>query len=381
MSHRRLPLFAFILSVSGVVVACSASGDSTPDLSETPGAIEQPPGAVLPPPGKPMPPPAPDHADAGKDSGKPKPPGHDASVDAGPPPPVVGAKCANADEIYSRPCGACGTQEAICLKADPSDPMGTVSEYSACQRELEGGCVPGTIVDEACGNCGTHKKTCSKYCAWSATACAGEPVNSCSAGTVLWTNAGCAAGTFRNKGCSATCQWDGFKGCSAPDFAVTVPAAIGGTSTVIVQLTTAYQSKRVTGSCTAPAGATVSTTDKHNIAFVRVENPSAQNATVSAWNAQAAGGPIVNTVLVSYATQPTNDDELRACEKGAGDYCPTAKLPCGDAKFGALTDTSALVIPAGGSRVVAITSYSPQGTPGDVTEGQIALSVRTDALE
>ena len=381
MSHRSLPLFAFILSVSGVVVACSASGDSSPDLSETPAGTEPAaPGAMLPPPGK-APPPAVDAGDASKpDSGKPKP-GSDASVDAGPPPPPVGAACPTADQIFARPCGACGTQEAICLKANPSDPMGKVSVYSSCQRELEGGCVPGTIVDESCGNCGTHKKTCSKYCAWSATACVGEPLSSCSAGTVLWTNAGCGAGTFRDRACSATCQWGGFQGCSLPDFALKVPAALGGVSTIVVQLTTAYQGKRVTGTCTAPTGATVSTTDKHNVVFVRVDNPTAQNATVSAWNAQAQGGPVINTVLVGYAAKPTSDDELRACEKGAGDFCPTAKLPCGDAKFGALTDANALVIPAGSSRVIAITSYSPQGTLGDVTEGQVALSVRTDALE
>ena len=86
-------------------------------------------------------------------------------------------------------------------------------------------------------------------------------------------------------------------------------------------------------------------------------------------------------MLVGYQNRPTSDDGLRACERGAGAYCPTAKLPCGDAKFGALTDANALVIPAGGSRVVSITTYAPQGTLGEVTDGQIALAVRTDALE
>ena len=41
----------------------------------------------------------------------------------------------------------------------------------------------------------------------------------------------------------------------------------------------------------------------------------------------------------------------------------------------------ALVIPAGGSRIVAITSYAPQGTPGETIEGPVVLAVRTDALE
>ncbi|MDB4934960.1 MAG: hypothetical protein JWP87_1932 [Labilithrix sp.] len=380
MSHHKGPLFVLFLSVGGVVAACSASGASDPDLSVTPSETE--PGAVLPP-GTPGSSGGAGSSGGHTDGGKPSKPGSDASVvDAAPPAPAVGATCAKADEIFARPCGACGTQEAICQKANPSDAMGKVSEYSACDRELAGGCVPGAIVDESCGNCGTHKKTCTKYCAWTASACVGEPANSCSAGTVAWTSAGCPdATTFRNHACSATCQWENYQSCSAPDFSVKVPAVLGGIASIVVPLSPAYVGKRVTGSCTAATGGTVSTTDKHTIAFVRVENPSAKSATVSAWNAQAPGGAIINTVLVGYAAKPTTDEALAACEKGAGDYCNTASVPCGNSKFGALTEANALVIPAGASRVVAITSFSPHGTPGEVTDGQIVLGVRTDGLD
>lgn len=150
---------------------------------------------------------------------------------------------------------------------------------------------------------------------------------------------------------------------------------------MIVPLSAASLGKRITGSCTSTAGATLSTTDKHTVAFVRVENPNAQGVKLSVWNAQAPGGAIMNTVLVGYASRPTSDDALRACEVGAGDYCSTSALPCGDSKFGALTGATALVVPAGGSRVVAITSYYPQGTAGETIEGAVVLGVRTDALE
>jgi hypothetical protein len=372
MSDRSVPLFLLVLSVGGVVAACSASGVSDPDLSVTPEANE--PGAVLPP-GSPGSSGGASSGGAHPDGGKPGKPGSDASVDAGPPPPAVGTTCAKTDEIFARACGACGTQEAICVN-------GKVSEYSACERELVGGCVPGSIVDESCGNCGTHKKTCTKYCAWTASACVGEPVSSCPAGTIAWTSAGCPdPTTFRNHACSATCQWENYQSCSVPDFSVKVPSAPGGIANVIVQLSPSYVGKRVTGACTAATGGTVSTTDKHTVAFVRVENPTAKSATVSAWNAQAPGGAIINTVLVGYATKPTTNEALAACEKGAGDYCVTSSVPCGNAKFGALTDANALVIPAGGSRVVAITSFSPHGTPGEVTDGQIVLGVRTESLD
>lgn len=376
MSHRSISAFVLCFSVAGVFVGCSASGDSAPDLSIDPSSNE--PGSTLPPSsgngGS--------SGGGGKTDGGPKPEaGSDASVDAGPPPPVPGTSCAKPDEIFARPCGACGTQQAICLKNDPSDATGKVSDYSACSSELEGGCVPGTVVDEACGNCGTHKKTCTKYCSFTTTACVGEPAGSCSAGTVLWTNAGCGAGTFRDRECSAMCQWGSFQGCTSPDFSVAVRSGLGGITSVIVPLSTASLGKRVTGSCTSAAGATVSTTDKHTVTFVRVENPNAQNARVSVWNAQAPGGATINTVLVGYASQPASDDALRACEVGAGDYCSTATVPCGDSKFGALTGPTALVIPAGGSRVVAMTSYYPQGTAGETIEGPVVLGVRTDALE
>ncbi len=378
MSSDRNTSVLLFLIVGGVAAACATSSDSEGISGDAPP--DGPPGAVLPPSsggGSSGVTPA---SDGGKDSGG-KPPAKDAAPDNAPPPPMPGTTCVVADKIFARECGACGKQEAICL-SNASGKL-EVSEYSACHDELVGGCTPGSIVDEACGNCGTHKKTCSKYCAWSVSACVGEPLNSCAAGTVAWSTAGCAtSGTFRERSCSAACQWSSFAStCSGADFSMNAPAAMGATTSVIVPLTTAYRTKRVTGSCSGASGATLSPTDKHNVAFVRVTNTQAQNVTLSAWNSQAPGGALVNTVLVAYATQPTSDEELKACDKGAGDYCPTSTLPCGDSQFGALTGTSAVVVPAGGTRVIAITAYDPQGTPGSVTEGPILLTLRTDALE
>src|SRR5207244_2120385 len=113
----------------------------------------------------------------------------------------------------------------------------------------------------------------------------------------------------------------------------------------------------------------------------KITNGSSKKATISAWNAQAPGGAIINTVLTAYDAKPTTDEQLKACDKGAGDYCPTTKVPCGDATFGALLETTAVVVPAGGSKLVAITSYNPTGTVGQVTEGPLMFSVRTDTLE
>lgn len=179
--------------------------------------------------------------------------------------------------------------------------------------------------------------------------------------------------------CSDACQWSSFNGvCSAPDFVVQASGVAGKTTSIVFPLTASQKAKKVTGSCAT--GATLSTTDGHVVAYVRVQNDNASATRVSVWNSQAPGGGVIDTILTAYARVPTSDDERRACEKGAGDFCATAKLPCGDSKFGALTDANAVVVPAGGSKVIAVTTSQPYG-PGNVVEGPIVLNVRTDALE
>jgi hypothetical protein len=366
MSHRNI--VASLLVVSGVLAACAASQSG--DLSDSPGDAP-PPGVTLTPPsggssgddqGSP---------DAGKDAAK-----HDASVDAGPPPPEPGTACTKSDQIFSRGCGACGKQEAIC-QADDTGAL-KVSVYSSCHDELAGGCTPGDSVIETCGNCGSHTKTCSKYCAWSVTSCKGEPVDSCPAGTVSWTVAGCpTSGTVRSRACSDACTWQSFAACTAPDYSVRAPKAVGATARVIVPLTSAIKAKRVSGTC---GSATLSPAADHAVAWVRVVNDGPQKATLSVWNDTAPGGVTMNTVLASYVSQPASDAELLACEKGTGDFCP-ATLPCGDPSFGALTAANAVVLASGDTRVIGITVSPSLGTVGEVSEGSVALIVRADTLE
>ncbi len=365
MSHRNL--VASLLAVSAVLAACAST--TSGDLSADPSPTD--------PTGHPLPPSA-GGGDDGTDPGTPdagKKPPKDASVDQGPPPPEPGTACTKTDQIFSRGCGACGRQEAIC-QADDTGAL-KVTVYSSCHDEIAGGCVPGESVAETCGNCGTHTKTCSKYCAWSVTACKGEPIDSCPSGTVSWTAAGCpASGTYRSRACSDACTWQSFAACSAPDFSVRVPKAINGTSRVIVPLSSAAKSKRLTGTC---GSATLSPTDGHAVAWVKVTNDGDKTATLSAWNEAAPGGAVIDTVLTSYAAQPTNDTELLACEKGAGNSCPAA-LPCGDPSLGSLSGTSALVVAPGETKVVGVTAYYPLGTVGEVSEGSIAFVVRAEAL-
>jgi hypothetical protein len=109
-------------------------------------------------------------------------------------------------------------------------------------------------------------------------------------------------------------------------------------------------------------------------------NDGDKTATLSIWNEAAPSSPTIPTSLASYAAQPSSDQELGACEKGTGSFCP-ASLPCGDPSFGALTDANAVVVAPGQTKVVGITAQSALGAPGEVSEGSVGLVVRSDSLD
>jgi hypothetical protein len=375
MSHRNVIALSALLTAFSAFVGCSAQGTGA-DL--TPEPVVDDPSAALPPPSQGGSGTGAAPVDGGGGSAKPKP---DASTPVVANAPDEGSACTTPDEIFKRPCGACGSQEALCQFASTDAGAGVVSNYSACHDEI-GSCIPGAVVAaESCGSCGTRSKTCTKYCAWNVTACTGEPVNACPAGTIAWTTAGCpVAGTFRSRECSETCGWSTFaSACSGPDFRLSVPSSVGATSQIIVPLGGGIRGKRVTGSCAT--GATVSTDGDHAVAYVRVANTTGKKATLSAWNAQAPGAPVIDTSLVAYVAQPASDEQLKACESGAGESCATTSLPCGDYAFGSLTGSTAVVIPAGETRILAIATAAPFGTVGKITEGSVVLALRSDVLE
>ena len=92
--------------------------------------------------------------------------------------------------------------------------------------------------------------------------------------------------------------------------------------------------------------------------------------------------PSVDSKVIVVTGRRLADTEaaLRACLGSAGGYCSTSLLPCGDSKFGSLTGTSAVSIPAGQSRIIAVTIELAHQA-GNTVEGPIALHVRTDSFE
>lgn len=120
MSHRTLSHSIFVLLGVAAFVGCSAEGVFSSDPEDSPSTDNS---ATLPPPSGGS---SGGHAGgAAADGGKPAK--ADASVDAGPPPPAPGSACSTIDQIFERPCGACGKQQALCL-AGADGGAGVVSD-------------------------------------------------------------------------------------------------------------------------------------------------------------------------------------------------------------------------------------------------------------
>jgi hypothetical protein len=364
-----------------VVVGCSASGDSDPvgDVAPTdPGAM-MPPSAALPASGGPV-----DTGDSStpppKDAGT-----KDSAVDAGPPPPVPGTPCSTLNEMKKKKCGACGQQATLCLGAasgaDAGDAGGgTWSDYGPCENELVGGCIPGTTITQACGNCGTQTKTCSQYCGFSTTACAGQPAMSCVPGAVDLSNAGCSTtGTFHQRSCSSTCTYGNFGStCDAAPTTIEVGPVVGNVTSTIATLTSTQTATRLGGSC--PTATLSASTTVTPYVYVKIHNPLAKSVVVSVYDSVAPGGVVFPTLLASYgATTPSLDTERKACVKGVNDFGDDALT--GDVDFASLSDTDAVTIPAGGVVTIYNGAYNKYSAANpSLSTGNVKVNVRLEKI-
>jgi hypothetical protein len=386
---RSLKSSLYVIALSGIfgtvaIVGCSADGGGAGIDTEA-SPTEPGSGSVVPPRGD-------DTSNTASDGGPttPKKDGGttkaEAGVDAGPPPPVEGDACPKLNEIGKKACGACGTAKTVCL--DDGTGKGTWSPYGTCEGELVGGCTPGTVVDEACGNCGTTKKTCTQYCAFTSTACTGQPANSCAPGSTDFTTAGCAvASTYRNRQCGETCTWSGYSACETPttNNKMTAPATVGGV--VSAQWSLAGATKRPGTSCPSVISASAAT---YPYSVVEITNPSATKvAEVTVYQSQSpTGKPNFDLVLWTYngAALPMTDALLGACANGYEDYCidgvAVADNICGNTSsnyyFAALDKIS---IPAGGKILVYSATFSSSPSAATLGDGTFMLNVTTTKLQ
>jgi len=291
-------------------------------------------------------------------------------------PPVAGTACPTVDAIADRSCGACGKQSTLC--ATGADGSTVWSEYSACQNEVEDGCVPGTTVTEACGNCGTRVKTCSQYCTFQLGACTGEPVNSCAPGSTDYTAAGCAEPeTYRQRSCGAACQWSSFTTtCAEPNNPnkLVIPTAVGTARTAIYTLSPNALTKRI-----SRCGSTSTSTNKVPYVAVEVSNPTSATATLTIYHTGATSGALpLDTVIWTYdgALPPQDDADYIACT-ALTDSCTAAANVCGNpsGKSMSWAGLPNVKIPPHGKILVYNVSYFAK----DV--GDFKLAARLDSLQ
>jgi hypothetical protein len=363
------------LAVSGflgmaAVVGCSASGGG--DSSDTSPTDPNAEGGSVPlAPQGPEPPPAPG-PDGGKDSGK-----HDSGYDAGPPPPNPGDPCTKADSFASKPCGACGTAQAIC-QGDPDAGMPLVwSDYGQCMGELMGGCTPGTM--QACGNCGTQ--TCSKYCQYGSCSMA---TGACKAGSTDYTGAGCAVNQYKSRTCSNACSWGAYSAtCAAPNNPnkMTIPTSTGAAPAsanwTFAADTVGDRLDPTFGAASCPGTAS---TGRYPYVIVEVQNPTAQKATVTIQSLPGTANLDVIMWAYNKTLPPPDDTALQACDYGANDNCPTASgitCPGGGGYWGGL---KGVTINAGASVLVMISSYYSLDDGFGTPTGTVNIQIKTTGL-
>jgi len=298
-------------------------------------------------------------------------------VDAGPPaPPEPGTPCTTIDEIASRACGACGIQRTICLPSRTPGGPATWGEYAACADEKMDGCIPGTVEEVSCGNCGKLTQTCTPYCTWAKTACTGQPVNSCSPGSMDYLAACATPGDYRPRSCNDACAWSPSGACSAPATTIDVVPNVGGTTYTIATLAGAHA--RLSGMCPSGALSTLAAQLNVPFAYVQVKNPHPKAAIVTVYSSQASGSGIINTALASYAraTAPATDAERKACDEGVATFGDASLT--GNSAFASMHKTGSVdrrvTIPAGATYTI----YVAAETNAPTNVGSVKLNVRTD---
>ncbi len=330
------------------------------------------PSSPLPNKDASAPPPA---MDAGRDGadGAARDASADVGVDAGKASPQTGDPCSKIGELFVRPCGACGSQEAVC------ETTSKVGAYGFCGGEVAGGCVPGKTEELACGLCGKQTRICQNNCTWATGGCV-EPANACKPGAVKYISAGCTApDTYRSQACANTCTWGALGAtCAAPvnPVVLVVSGSPGGVVSTVQTLVDTVVAPRVNGTC--PAATLTAATSEHPYFYVEVQNPLASPVTVTVYNTIAPGGTELDTVMWTYgrALPPQDEAEKKACQVGVRGDCP---LPlCGGTVTSRLASIPGLVIPANRKVLVYVSTQYVKTSAYSV--GPVGLSVRTDAI-
>jgi hypothetical protein len=293
----------------------------------------------------------------------------DAGADAAP--VDAGTVCRTGNDFEERSCGVCGRQSRIC-RAQADGGLGW-ADWSFCNGQLDGGCVPGTEPDGglACGNrCGRQRAVCQNDCAYAYGACIAPPGAVCDKGTSAWTqdDAGCTDPTHgRRRSCLNDCSWGTWSDCepfyTLVDGGLTTPAELTITNDqaktvtkTLVSTTTMARLPTFPSAC--PLTGTFSSTATSYV-YATVGNATSQPRTVAVWASTPTGGTSIDTVTAVYAnaTGPTDEASRRSCVGTVNDTCASGNPQGCASPWSGLVGTEAIVIPAGATYTVLVQAY------------------------
>ncbi len=301
----------------------------------------------------------------------------DAGADAGP--VDAGPICRSSNDFDERSCGVCGRQSRIC-RTQADGGLGW-ADWSFCNGQLDGGCVPGTEPDGglACGNrCGRQRAVCQNDCSYAFGSCIAPPGAVCDKGTSAWTqdDAGCTDPTHgRRRSCLNDCSWGTWSDCE-PYYTLADGGLAASAELVITNDTTKSVTKTLASTTTmariptfpsaCPLTGTFSTATAY--VYATVGNATAQPRTVAVWASTPTGGASIDTVTAVYptATGPTDETARRSCVGTANDTCASGNPQGCSSPWSGLVGSEAIVIPAGATYTVLVQAYFSTGTGGVV---------------
>lgn len=240
-------------------------------------------------------------------------------ADATPP----AAECTRGSKA-ARICGKCGTQEALCNED------GSLGNYGPCKGEVTDGCIAGTTQTVPCGACGTKTEVCLPTCRLSTAVCTGEVAGGCVPGTVkVVPGGGCAVGEVRTQTCTATCGFGPISACVANvDPTLAIRNVLGATTSMDVSLSPLTDQVAIFESI-IQCPVVLDPIERESYAWVKLQNPFPQNATVSVWLSRATGAvsdPLTVAAWYARPTRPTTAAERAACTDAPSDGC--YQTPC-----------------------------------------------------
>ncbi len=207
------------------------------------------------------------------------------------------------NDVVTRRCGKCGTQNALCEAGRK------VGMYGACSGEKTNpdACLPGERLVSDCGFCGQQVKNCDNTCSYIEGACLNQVANGCPKNEVVYLEGLCTpVENVRRQVCSAACVKGTPEACGArPLDSLTISQTAGATVTGAFATTSNLKLPLLSGGCPASASATISSLYH----YVRLTNSGADSVNVTISNGIPAGSttrPAVTFAVYDGAAIPAD---------------------------------------------------------------------------